>query len=331
MFRPWKILYLTIAILLISGVKVLCQIQQQKTIDTSSKITKDRPGINSVLETPKAKPVEPFLTEILILDFYTTFTASKYDNGESNDQKNQLYFYYNFTVNNTFKNKYFIFRTYLYDEFGLKYYQDSVNSKSDDKYVFRNSFQKIFSTHLSAQITATIQSQVWKTYTYLKNTNNGMDKILYTDYFSPGYIIYSSGLSYRFMQSASMDLGLVGGRVTEIKNQNIYTSRNAEVLYGLKKGQHKKFVYGINLQVNAPPVMINKHLGWELNGVAFISKDSLYSIKGGTLSLNNAFHILFLKNIRLSWRTEIEYDQNIQAKVFIANQIAVGFYLNNHF
>ncbi|MBA3829030.1 MAG: helix-turn-helix transcriptional regulator [Taibaiella sp.] len=133
-------------------------------------------------------------------------------------------------------------------------------------------------------------------------------------------------------KSCTVDLGVVGGKTTKIKNEEIFTERKAKKLYGIKHGDHKIDDYGINFQVNAPPVAVyKKNVGWELNGVVFADKDSLGSTKRWTVSLNNAFHFIFLKHMRLTWRVQANYDNRIQKYFYLANQISIGFYINNHF
>lgn len=305
-----------------TAAKKVVQTDTVKSIHADDKASNNKPS-NEI------QPV-PILTNVLMYDFFTTFTASKYEHGETNDEKNQLYFYYNISINDAFITRFFIWRLYVFNEYGIKYYMDSINTKSDDRYMIRNMLQFPLVKKLKLNVSANIQSQLWKTYNYRKDTKTGtMDRYLYTDYFSPGYIIYAFGVSYNFYKFATVDIGLVGGRITKIKNQDIFADRKVKTLYGVSEGEHKKVEYGLNLNVNAPPVAINKNVGWELNTTVFAPKDSLGSVKGWTLSLNNAFHFIFLSHLRFTWRTQLAYDSRIQKDVFIANQFSIGFYINN--
>lgn len=279
---------------------------------------------------PDLAGLEPLFENVFIYDFFTTINALHYENSRTGDQRNELNFYYNITLNNHFKTKYLSLRSYFFNEYGVKHFFDSVTIKGQDDVQIRNVLEiKLVNKKLKAQIGAIARSQFWRTYSYRLNSQNEEERYLYTDYFSPGYITYSCGLSYSFMKNATLDIGIVGGKTTKIRNQEIFDERKQTILYGLEKGERKKVTYGLTLVLNVPPRKLSKHIGWECTGNLYADKDQLGRLQGYTYEAMNVLHYMFLKNLRLSLRTHIKYDEAINNRVFMMNMISIGFYISN--
>jgi hypothetical protein len=62
----------------------------------------------------------------------------------------------------------------------------------------------------------------------------------------------------------------------------------------------------------------------------FAPLKSIKDFKSYTLDVNNVFHILLLKYVRLSWRTKVGYVLEQNPKIVFQNQVSLGFYLSNH-
>lgn len=293
---------------------------------------------DSLSRRPKdsvAKPSVPArgydLINVLTYDFFTTFTAVRYDNAAEEDNlKNQLHFNYNFSVNNRAKFQRFTIRTYLTNEYGFRHFFDSTTEKTNDAYTFRNALQIpiLKKQGLNFMASYEVKSQVWPTWKY-RETDTSKERYMYTDYLSPGYKIFSFGINWQHSSGATIDLGMIGGKVTRIKNQGLYDSRQTDVLYGVRKGEKDTTDFGLNLVINVPPRMVSKKVGWAFNANVFASRLQIGRVKGYTADVSNALHFLFLKNLRLTMITEMKYDEAVQNRVFWTNQFMLGFYLSN--
>ena len=276
------------------------------------------------------KEIKADLTNVLMYDFFTSFSLLNYQNAIENDQHNQLSFYYNGTINNTLKSKRFTYKLFLFNEYGFRYFIDSITTKNQDAYSFRNSIQfPLKHKRILLNISFDVKSQLWHGYNTREIATGVVERYLFTDYFSPGYKIFSFGLSYTIKNSVSIDLGIVGGKITKIRNDNLFESRLSKTLYGVERGENKKIDYGLNISLNAPMQSLKPNLAWECNAILFASKPDLFTLNAYTFDINNAFHFIFLKHLRLSLRSQIKYDKNIQASIFVMNTLTMGFYLNN--
>lgn len=263
-------------------------------------------------------------------DFYTTLNGTKSKNTQEEILKNNIHFYYNFTVQNRTNFRKVKLTNYFFNEFGIRNFQDSIVAITEDIYNFKNSLSiPIKKSKFAFNFTVSNKSQFWKHYTFKPDSNKKYNKSLYTSYLSPGYTIYSGGIRFNFWNYSSIELGIASGRTTKIKNQDIFSERNATKLYGLNSGRRKKTVFGFHFLVNISTKKLFKNFYMEQFSQVFMDKDSLLKIKSYNIDINNAFHYVFLKYVRLSLRTKILYDAAVFTDPTLIQQISIGFYLNN--
>lgn len=297
---------------------LLRKIQEQKIKETVEK---------------KVKEGDYLFQNRLFYDFYATATAFSYHNDDerAKQEANNLHFYYNATLNNDFKTPYFVLQTRFFNELGYRHYFDSIGVKNEDILRINNSLQ-IPTKHKKLKVTGSvnIKTQLHKGYNYkMDRTADTLIRTLYTDYNSPGYSIYSAGLSYKIWDYARAELGVAAGQTTRIRNQALFESRNQKILYGVEKGEARKISYGVHALFNAPVRKIKKNIYWENTTKLFCDRKDLRFINRYEFEVNNAFHFVFLDHLRFSWRLGVQYDNAVSKKVYLANQYSVGFYLSN--
>jgi hypothetical protein len=286
--------------------------------------------IDSTKNTNSNRDFNTDLTNIFIYDFFTSFSLLNFQNAIDNEQKNQLNFYYSGTINNTLKAKKFTYKLFLFNEYGFKHFIDSTTIKNQDAFTVRNTMQIPFlHRSLLFNIAFDIKSQLWHAYNVRQSLSGNTERYLYTDYFSPGYKIFSMGLSFITKHAINIDLGIVGRKITKIRNDNLYETRKSTILYGVERGEVKKTDFGINIAINAPMRNLKSNIAWECNAIIFALKSDVFVLNAYTFDITNAFHFLFLKHLRLSVRSQIKYDKNIQSSIYSMNTFTLGFYINN--
>jgi len=267
---------------------------------------------------------------VTALDFFTTFAGFHVLNGTEAEEKNNLHVYYNFSINNIVKAGSIKFTNYFYTELGLKMYFDSISVISEDAYTLKNSLSySINQSKIAVNIAISTKSQFFRHYDYRSDSSDGYNQFLYTSYLSPGYTDYSFGLKLFLNDFATLEFGLVNGRVTRIRNQGIFDSRQCDFLYGLRKGEKEKTEYGFSLAVNLMATEIFKNILWENFSQVNVAKDDVHMVKYYQCDINNALHYRFFKHLRLTLKTRFLYDVNLSSKPKLTNAIIFGFYLNN--
>lgn len=267
---------------------------------------------------------------VTALDFFTTFAGFHVLNGTEAEEKNNLHVYYNFSINNIVKAGSLKITNYFYTELGLKMYFDSISVISEDAYTLKNSLSySINQSKIALNVAISTKSQFFRHYDYRSDSSERYNQFLYTSYLSPGYTDYSFGLKLFLNDFATLEFGLVNGRVTRIRNQGIFDSRQCDFLYGLRKGETEKTEYGFSLSVNLMAMKIFKNILWENFSHINVAKDDVSMLKYYQCDVNNALHYRFFKYLRLSLKTRLLYDVNLSSKPKLTNAIILGFYLNN--
>jgi len=272
------------------------------------------------------------ISSIIDIDFFTTFAGINVINGTTGNDCNNLYLYYNLTVSNKFKVGKFLMTNNYFTEFGFRKYSDSISTVSDDQYNFKNSFSYCFgNSGFAFNLSIISKSQYFNHYDYKSDSVGHLTKYLFTSYLSPGYTNFSGGIKYEFNDNCSVELGLVNGRSTKVKNQKLFESRGVDQLYGLETGTSKKTEYGLILVVSFPVQRIIKNVFIENYSQVNATNKSIKYMKNYVFDLNGAIHYRFLEHFRLTMRTKYLYDIEVNKRPKIINNFILGFYLNNTF
>ncbi len=269
-------------------------------------------------------------TNYFRLDFFTSVNAFHYLNSrDQSTEKNNFYVYYNLNITNQFKTKYLSVNACLFNELGFRHYIDSISIKNEDSYSYKLDINSPVYRKLNVNLSYQVKSQLWKSWEYRPDSANQRKAILVSSYFSPGYIMYAGGLSYDFWKISKLEIGLVGGQITKIKNDKLYDTRKEDVLYGVGKGKHKQMDFGLSAQLQIPIHRIGKFFYWENNSRLFVKGRDIQQFKKYQIDMTNGIHFLFLKYMRIGLRTKLNYDVNVSEKIFMSNMLLFGFYLSN--
>lgn len=297
------------------------------------------PNSDTVLyiPAPKIKTVDSALLArysyhwILYYDFYTTLTGFHSINSLNPTDVNNIYFYYNIDIKSKFTFRKFTWDFYLFNDYGLRHFFDSLSIKTQDQFTVKNSFYyPIYTSKLNISLTANTQTKLFNTHQYRASLSGEQERYLYDGFMSPGVIVYTGGLTYSAPGNATIALGLGSSKVTKIRNQSLFDTRQESEISGLEKGQKKKVELGISLSSTVPMQKLNRHFYWEFFGNVFAPIKNVRAIRYYTIDVNNVFHFIVLKYVRLSWRTKFAFNYDVNPKPVIQNQISLGFYLSNH-
>ncbi len=288
-------------------------------------------NLNFVNELDSTHLANKTFSWLLYYDFFSTVTAIHHINQPSPTEVNNLYFYYNVDLKNRITYKTISWDFYLFNDYGCKYYFDSILQKTQDQFTLKNSLQWLFyKQKIGFSFSANTQTKLFNSYKFRINSSGIQEKFLYDGFMSPGAVIYSGGLQWQAPGNSSLNIGLGSSKVDKIKDQRIFDSRQESEINGLQKGDRRKSTLGVNLLITVPIQHFSKHVHWEFFGNAFAPMNSLLESKKYTVNVNNVFHAIFLKFVRVSWRTQIHYNKELFPKPVFQNQISLGFYLSNH-
>lgn len=268
---------------------------------------------------------------LLFYDCYTTITANHHLNPEASSDVNYLYYYYNLDLKNKVSFRSVSWDIYLFNDYGLRHFFDSITLKTQDQFTWNNAINAtLFSPKLSFTLAMNQQTKLWNTYLYLQDVQGNYKRTLFENYMSPGTIVYTGGLTWQAPKHANILLGLGSSKVTKIRDQQIFESRQQEEIEGVLKGSRKKSEFGFVLCSTIPLQQLSKHIHWEFYENLFVPSNRLAKPTYFTFELNNVFHFIVLKHLRISFRSKVNYNRDRQDKVSMQNQLSLGLYLNNH-
>ncbi len=268
---------------------------------------------------------------ILYYDFYTTITGYHYLNSQEKNDVNNIYFYYNLDIKNNLQFMKCKWDFYLFNDYGVKHYFDSTTNKSQDQFNLKNSiYFPLGIKKINLSISANTRTKLFPTYQYRLDVHGNPDKYLFDDFMSPGVIFYSGGITYEGPNNTLFQIGLGSSKVTKVKNQKIFQERQIDEISGVAIGQKKKSEMGLTLTSTIPMLKLGKKVYWESYGNWFTPFNPWCKPHSMMVELNNVFHAILLKYVRLSWRLKINYQYELNPKPVIQNQLSLGFYLNNH-
>ena len=268
---------------------------------------------------------------VMYYDYFTTLTATHYIHSSLTSEVNHIYYYYNIDIKNNIEFRKLKWDLYLFNDYGVRYFMDSLTLKTQDQFNLKNTLcLPLWQNILSLSLSANTQTQLFNTHQYRYDSLGQLQRYLYDGYMSPGVIIYSGGITYQDKRNILLSLGLGSSKVTKIKNQKIFETRNEETISGLSKGKIKESIFGITLTATVPMQHLNQKIHWEFYGNAFAPMLHLKQLKEYTLEINNVIHLLVFRRGRLSLRTKLAYNKTVQPWMSVQNQLSLGFYLNNH-
>ncbi len=268
---------------------------------------------------------------ILYYDFFTTLTAFHTINNLYNSEPDNLYGYYNLDVKSNLEFRKVKWDFYLFNDYGIRYFFDSVTTKTQDQFTIKNQFYyPIYKSRVYLAFSANTQTQLFNSHRYRSDTNGLSERFLYDGFMSPGVIVYSGGLTYEAGGNIILHLGLGSSKVTKVKNQRIFDTRNEDMISGVGRGERRKSEWGLSLTSTVPLQHLNKQIHWEFYEHIFVPLQQLSDCKKYALEFNNVLHLLLLKYVRLSLRTKLSYNSELHPKPILQNQLSLGFYLSNH-
>jgi hypothetical protein len=304
--------------------------QEMKTIVGNADTVIYTPAPSLKHKFDSTKFVRRKLDWVLYYDFYTTLTALHHINSQSKTEVNNLYFYYNIDIKNKLTFKKVTWDFYLFNDYGVRHFFDSLTIKTQDQFTLKHSFYvPIYKNKLYLSVMANTQTKLFQTHDYRINKKGVQERYLLDGFMSPGIIYYTGGITYAVPHDATINVGLGSSKVTKIKNQEIFTTREVKKINGLEKGTKKKSDFGITATITVPMQQLNKHVYWEMFGNSFVPFKHYKDFHYYTIDANNVLHFMLLKYVRLSLRTKLMYAYDTNPKPVIQHQMSLGFYLTN--
>lgn len=301
----------------------------QKISETDSSIWNDEWLKNPKLETLVSETKKSWreFENNFRLDFFLTLHGSlALNHADQSGWKNLFQSYYNLTLNDRFQLGLAEIRLNLFHEWGYIWKEQKGQHKED---LFQYNIDLLVGPSSKWKWSANFQSktQLFNHYQFKDNLTD--KRYLESAYFTPGYLTFGAGMSYLWSQGGKVELALIGGQLTKMRNQKVYNERQTNEIAGIQQGEKSKFKLGIGLQFQQPIRKLTKQIFWE-NQSRFSVRNFKTSIRSSCVfDMQNAFYFLTLKYLRIGLRSVVQYNPDLSEKLMTSQLILFGFYLSN--
>ena len=209
----------------------------------------------------------------------------------------------------------------LTGEYGYQKFLDSLFIKNVDEFVLSCNLSLKFSPSLSFKITGTTNSQVSPSYDIYTDSGSIVKEKI-SGFLAPGYLRGSASINYRLWKGSYINLGIAKGKITFVRDQQLYDIRRRDKLFGVEKGKKYLAEYGWGGQLKIYK-KIGDHFIVESSCSYFMNKEKP---KLGDLDISHKISLIVNKYIKTVITTRIIYDEDIIVRTQWQQQLLVGYY-----
>jgi hypothetical protein len=172
--------------------------------------------------------------------------------------------------------------------------------KNDDRIDLLSKFGRAVSKQWNAAALFNFRSQLFKGYSYEKDT-----KTITSDFLSPAYVLAGLGMDYKPNSNFSLFLSPLTARWVIVKDDSL----SAKGLYGVEPGKHSKSEFGAFVSAN-----FMKNLTTNLTYKARLDLFSNYknSPQNTDVFMSNAFSVKLWKLVAATWNVDLIYDDDVK-------------------
>ena len=216
----------------------------------------------------------------------------------------------------------FNFTAIFFHNLGFRHYFDSITQLSMDDNSLTTRLDLKLLDKFTITFNSNLTSRLLKGFDYLINDSGQQVRILNSAFLTPLIWIFSWGLGYSWIHFGSLNLGITGGKVTYIRESDIFRIRGIDQYYGIEKGKNHLLEYGMTFHL-----MIDKDLyrslHWNCDLLLFKNYNTTID-----MAFNNLFGFRINKFLKTSLSTKILYEDKLSKHLQIENLVSIGFYIH---
>jgi hypothetical protein len=172
--------------------------------------------------------------------------------------------------------------------------------KNDDRIDLLSKFGRAVSKQWNAAALFNFRSQLFKGYSYEKDTRK-----ITSDFLSPAYVLLGLGMDYKPNANFSLFLSPLTARWVIVKDDSL----SAKGLYGVEPGKHSASEFGAFVSAN-----FMKNLTTNLTYKARLDLFSNYKHDPQNIDvfMSNAFSVKLWKLVAATWNLDLIYDDDVK-------------------
>lgn len=172
--------------------------------------------------------------------------------------------------------------------------------KNDDRIDLLSKFGRAVSKQWNAAALFNFRSQLFKGYSYEKDTRK-----ITSDFLSPAYVLLGLGMDYKPNANFSLFLSPLTARWVIVKDDSL----SAKGMYGVEPGKHSASEFGAFVSAN-----FMKNLTTNLTYKARLDLFSNYKHDPQNIDvfMSNAFSVKLWKLVAATWNLDLIYDDDVK-------------------
>lgn len=207
-------------------------------------------------------------------------------------------------------------------DLGIQLFFDSICRFQPDVSAFELKTEVKAGKYLVISMITKLSTRLFNNYNYSIGPNGDLQRILQSGFFTPLVLTFSAGFGLRYHGLIFFHLGLTGGKLTYIKNRDVYNEQKIKSYHGVSIDRSYLFEYGIAFQM-----VIDKDLSGSINWN--VECNLFKNLKKPVdLAIKNLIGWKIGKHFKGIVKTNIFYEQETSRKVQFENLFSLGFLLN---
>jgi hypothetical protein len=205
---------------------------------------------------------------------------------------------------------------------GFQSYFDSLTKVQTDDNTLNTRFDIRIHKNLNFTINSILTSRLLNGYDFSADDSGRIVKILNSSFCTPLLWTFSGGLSVKWKDFGSLNLGVSTAKLTYIRDKSIFGKQKVSKYYGVPEGKDQNFEYGFSLQFLADMEFF-KRIKWNCDLLVFKNYTAPVDI-----TLKNNFGIRINRFLKASIQTRVFYEEMVSRSIQLENLVTFGFYVH---
>ena len=203
---------------------------------------------------------------------------------------------------------------------GGRYFMDSILEFSQDENAITTRIDLKIRRGFNASLNSIVTSRFFNTYELYQNDST-LIKVLKGGLLTPLIWNFSLGFGYSENSIGTITVGLTGGKLTYVREKEVFLQPSANSFYGIEKGRDYTLEYGMSLHFTVDRDLV-KFLHWNCDLLLFKNYHET-----ADLTLKNYLGFRINKYFQTKISTKILYEESLSKHIQVENLLSVGFFL----
>jgi hypothetical protein len=219
-----------------------------------------------------------------------------------------------------YNNRTFSITTNFVHNLGFQYFFDSISRFQPDDNTLDTRFEIRVRKNFTFSFLSSLATRLFNAYDYAPGQAGILVRTLRSSFLTPLVCTFSAGFGFSFPRLGTLTMGLSAGKLTFIRDPEIYEAMGVNEFFGVAKGRAFLFEYGLSIHLAVDKDFLNR-IHWNCDVQIFKNYK-----KPIDLVMKNLVGIRINKFLKTSIQTRVFYEEQTSRNVQVENLVSIGFY-----